>query len=31
MPGLDGWQTLERIRDVSEVPVLMLTARTGEL
>jgi DNA-binding response OmpR family regulator len=31
MPDLDGWQTLERIRDVSEVPVLMLTARTGEL
>jgi DNA-binding response OmpR family regulator len=31
MPGLDGWQTLERIRDVSEVPVLMLTARAGEL
>ena len=31
MPELDGWQTLERIRDVSEVPVLMLTARTGEL
>ena len=31
MPGLDGWQTLERMRDVSEVPVLMLTARAGEL
>lgn len=31
MPKLDGWQTLERIRDVSEVPVLMLTARAGEL
>ncbi len=31
MPDLDGWQTLERIRDVSDVPVLMLTARTGEL
>ena len=27
MPDLDGWQTLERIRDLSEVPVLMLTAR----
>ena len=31
MPELDGWQTLERIRDLSEVPVLMLTARAGEL
>lgn len=31
MPGLDGWQTLERIRDLSDVPVLMLTARSAEL
>jgi DNA-binding response OmpR family regulator len=31
MPELDGWQTLERIRDLSEVPVLMLTARGDEL
>jgi DNA-binding response OmpR family regulator len=31
MPGLDGWQTLERIRDLSDVPVLMLTARGSEL
>jgi DNA-binding response OmpR family regulator len=31
MPHLDGWQTLERIRDLSEVPVLMLTARGAEL
>lgn len=31
MPELDGWQTLERIRDVSDVPVLMLTACAGEL
>ena len=31
MPGLDGWQTLERIRDFSDVPVLMLTARAEEL
>jgi DNA-binding response OmpR family regulator len=23
MPELDGWQTLERLRDLSEVPVLM--------
>jgi DNA-binding response OmpR family regulator len=31
MPGLDGWSTLERIRDVSNVPVLMLTARETEM
>ena len=31
MPELDGWQTLERIRDLSDVPVLMLTARGEEL
>jgi DNA-binding response OmpR family regulator len=31
MPELDGWATLERIRDLSEVPVLMLTARETEL
>ena len=31
MPELDGWRTLERIRDLSDVPVLMLTARAGEL
>jgi DNA-binding response OmpR family regulator len=30
MPELDGWQTLERIRDVSDLPVLMLTARASE-
>jgi DNA-binding response OmpR family regulator len=31
MPVLDGWGTLERIRDVTEVPVLMLTALGREL
>jgi DNA-binding response OmpR family regulator len=31
MPDLDGWQTLERIRDVSAVPVVMLTARAQEV
>ena len=27
MPELDGWATLERMRDVSDVPIIMLTAR----
>jgi DNA-binding response OmpR family regulator len=31
MPGLDGWATLQRVRDITDVPVLMLTARDGEL
>ena len=31
MPGLDGWATLERIREVTDVPILMLTARDREL
>jgi DNA-binding response OmpR family regulator len=31
MPGLDGWTTLERIRELSDVPVVMLTARSAEL
>ena len=30
MPDLDGWQVLERIRDMSDVPVLMLTALSTE-
>jgi DNA-binding response OmpR family regulator len=28
---MDGYQTLERIRDLSDVPVIMLTARSQEL
>src|SRR3954471_22484653 len=31
MPEMDGWQTLERIREMTDVPVLMLTAREGAL
>src|SRR5258705_13101030 len=31
MPELDGWNVLERIRDMSDVPVMMLTARGDEL
>jgi DNA-binding response OmpR family regulator len=30
MPGLDGWQVLARIREASDVPVIMLTARSEE-
>ncbi|OLR92286.1 response regulator transcription factor [Actinokineospora bangkokensis] len=26
LPGLDGWSVLERLRDVAETPVLLLTA-----
>jgi DNA-binding response OmpR family regulator len=31
MPGVDGWKTLELIRDVSDVPVIMLTAADSEI
>jgi len=31
MPELDGWKTLELIRDVSNVPVIMLTTKDAEL
>ena len=31
MPVMDGWETLERLRDLSDAPILMLTARGLEL
>jgi DNA-binding response OmpR family regulator len=31
MPELDGWRTLERIRDISNVPVIMLTSRDSDI
>ena len=31
MPELDGFQALERIRDLSDIPVLMLPAHNTEL
>ena len=31
MPGLDGWEVLDRIRELGDTPVLMLTASAGEL
>ncbi|MFC5720233.1 response regulator transcription factor [Streptomyces gamaensis] len=30
LPQLDGWQVLERTRDLSDLPVLLLTARGAE-
>lgn len=30
MPDLDGFQVLQKIREVSNVPVLMLTAKSDE-
>ena len=31
MPGLTGWEVLERIRELGETPVIMLTANADEL
>jgi DNA-binding response OmpR family regulator len=31
MPEFDGWKTLELIRQASDVPVIMLTAETGDI
>lgn len=30
MPGMDGFETLEKLRAIRDVPVIMLTARTEE-
>jgi DNA-binding response OmpR family regulator len=30
IPGLDGWQLIERIREFSRVPIIMVTARGSE-
>jgi DNA-binding response OmpR family regulator len=30
VPGLDGWQLLERLREFSRVPIIMVTARGSE-
>jgi len=30
MPGMDGWDVCRRLREVSRVPIVMLTARSSE-
>ncbi len=30
MPRMDGWETCRRIREISNVPILMLTAKVGD-
>jgi two-component system KDP operon response regulator KdpE len=30
MPGMDGWEVCARIRELADVPILMLTAKTEE-
>ena len=30
IPGLDGWQVIERIREFSRVPIILVTARSAE-
>jgi DNA-binding response OmpR family regulator len=30
MPGMDGWEVCTRLRELSDVPILMLTARSAE-
>lgn len=31
LPGLDGWQVLERLRELTDVPVMMLTGHASEM
>ena len=30
MPGIDGWDVCTRLRELTDVPILMLTARSAE-
>lgn len=31
MPGLDGWETCQRLREICDVPIIMLTAKDGKV
>jgi DNA-binding response OmpR family regulator len=31
LPEIDGWRTLERIRELTDVPVMMVTGKASEL
>lgn len=31
MPGLDGWDACKEIREISDIPIIMLTARTEKM
>ena len=30
MPGMDGWEVCARLRELSDTPVIMLTAKSSE-
>jgi DNA-binding response OmpR family regulator len=30
LPGLDGWQIVERVREFSRIPIILVTARSSE-
>ncbi len=30
MPGMDGWEVCVRIRELADIPIILLTAKTGE-
>lgn len=30
MPGMDGWEVTQRLREMSDVPIILLTAKTAE-
>src|SRR3990172_2264748 len=31
MPGMDGWEVCERLREKSSIPIIMLTAKSDEI